>query len=44
MFRSHKTTAITTTPFKIDLICPCIGIKLFTSQSRTPITTKTTSI
>lgn len=38
MFRSHKTTAITTTPFKIDLIDPCIGMNRLTSQSRTPTT------
>jgi hypothetical protein len=44
MFSSHKTTAITTTAFKMDLIVPCIGMKLLTSQSRTPITTRTTSI
>jgi len=25
-FRSHKTTTITTTPFKIDLIDPAIGM------------------
>jgi hypothetical protein len=37
-FKSHKTTPITTTAFKIDLICDCIGMKLLTSQSRTPTT------
>jgi len=41
---SHKTTAITTTAFKIDLIDPAIGTKLFTSQSRTPTTTRAISI
>jgi hypothetical protein len=39
-FKSHKTTPITTTAFKIDLICDCIGMKLLTSQSRTPTTTR----
>ena len=30
-FRSHKTTAMTTTAFKIDLMEPAIGMKLLTS-------------
>ena len=37
-FMIHRTTAITTTPFKIDLIDPCMGIKRFTNHSRTPTT------
>jgi hypothetical protein len=36
--RSHKTTKITTTAFKIDLMEPAIGIKLLTSQRSTPTT------
>jgi len=44
MFRSHKTTQITTTAFKIDLIVPCIGMYRLTSQSRTPTTIKTITI
>ena len=40
---SHKTTAITTTPFRIDLIVPCIGINRLTSHSKTPTTIKTTT-
>jgi hypothetical protein len=39
-FKSHKTTAMTTTAFKMDLIVPCIGMRL-TSQSITPTTTST---
>ena len=41
-FRSHKTTPITTTAFKIDLMDDAIGMKLLTSQRRTPITIRTT--
>jgi hypothetical protein len=37
-FRSHKTTTITTTAFKIDLIDRAIGMYVFTSQRRTPTT------
>src|SRR4029077_2939738 len=44
MFKSHRTVAITTTAFKSDLIVPCIGTKLLTSQSRTPTNTTTTRI
>jgi hypothetical protein len=40
-FSSHKTTAITTTAFKMDLIVPCMGMKRLTSQSRTPTTIST---
>jgi hypothetical protein len=40
-FRSHRTTAMTTTPLRIDLIDACIGIKRFTSHSRTPTTMRT---
>jgi hypothetical protein len=36
--KSQTTTRITTTAFKIDLIELAIGMKVFTSQSRTPIT------
>jgi hypothetical protein len=32
---------MTTTPFKIDLIVPCIGMNRLTSQSKTPSTIKT---
>jgi hypothetical protein len=39
--RSHKTTAMTTTAFKIDLMDPAIGMYELTSQRRTPTTTKT---
>jgi hypothetical protein len=39
--RSHKTTAMTTTAFKIDLMELAIGTKAFTSQRRTPTTTRT---
>ncbi len=35
---NHTTTAMTTTPFKTDLIVDCIGMKRFTSQSRIPTT------
>jgi hypothetical protein len=41
MFSSHKTVTITTTAFKIDLIDPAIGMKLFTSHSSTPTTIST---
>jgi hypothetical protein len=44
MFRSQTTVPITTTAFKIDLIEPAIGMKLLTSQSRTPTTIKTIKI
>ena len=40
MFSSHRTTTITTTPFRIDLMVPCIGMRL-TSQSKTPTTIRT---
>ena len=43
-FRSHKTTAMTTTAFKIDLMEPAIGLKLLTTQRRTPTTTRATKI
>jgi hypothetical protein len=42
-FRIHRTTAITTTPFNIDLMDPCMGMKRFTSHRRTPTTTRTSS-
>jgi hypothetical protein len=34
--RSHKTTRVTTAAFKIDLMEPSIGMKLLTSERRTP--------
>jgi hypothetical protein len=37
-FRSHTTTTITTTAFKIVLIDLAIGINEFTSHRRTPTT------
>src|SRR5580693_9455951 len=40
--RSQSTTQMTTTAFKIDLILPAIGMKRFTSQSRTPTTIRAT--
>jgi hypothetical protein len=40
-FRSHKTTTMTTTAFRIDLMELAMGTKRFTSQSRTPTTTRT---
>jgi hypothetical protein len=39
--QSHRTTAITTTPFNIDLMDPCMGTKRFTSHSSIPTTTRT---
>ena len=39
--RSHKTTAMITTAFKIDLMEPAMGMYELTSQRRTPTTTKT---
>jgi hypothetical protein len=39
--RSHKTTAMTTTAFKIALMEPAIGMYELTSQRRTPTTTRT---
>jgi hypothetical protein len=36
--RSHNTTPITTTAFKIDLMLPAMGMKRFTSHKRTPTT------
>jgi hypothetical protein len=42
--RSHKTTQITTTAFKMDLMLPAMGIKRFTSQSRTPTTIRVSRI
>ena len=38
--KSHKTTAMMTTAFKIDLMDPAIGMYELTSQRRTPTTTK----
>ncbi len=38
---NHKTTAITTTPFKMDLIVPCIGINRLISHNKTPTTIST---
>src|SRR5262245_58217887 len=42
-FKSHSTTAISTTTLMMVLILASIGIMLFTSQSRTPITISTTT-
>jgi hypothetical protein len=36
--RSQRTTQITTTAFKIDLILPAMGMKRFTNHRRTPTT------
>jgi hypothetical protein len=41
--RSHKTTAMTTTAFKIDLMEPAMGMYELTSQRRTPTTIKTST-
>lgn len=41
--RSHKTTAMTTTAFKIDLMEPAIGMYELTSQRRTPTTIRTST-
>jgi len=43
-FRSHNTTQMITTAFKIDFSVPCMGMKLFTNQSSTPTTIKTINI
>lgn len=43
-FKSHNTTTITTTAFKMDLIVPCMGMNRLTSQSKTPTTIKTITI
>src|SRR5277367_6798219 len=40
IFRSQRTTAITTTAFRIDLMVPCMGIRS-TSHSSTPTTIRT---
>ena len=37
----HRTTAMIATPFTIDLMVRCMGMKRFMSQSRTPIATTT---
>ena len=37
---NQTTTAITTTPFKIDVMDDCIGMNRFTSHSSTPTTTR----
>jgi hypothetical protein len=42
--RSHKTTQITTTAFKIDLMLAAIGMKRFTNQSSTPTTIRAKKI
>src|SRR5208282_2974666 len=36
--RSHKTTAMTTTAFKMDLMLPAMGMKRLTNHRRTPTT------
>lgn len=43
-FRSHITTAMTTTAFKIDLIEFAMGMNLFTSHRRTPTTMSVATI
>jgi hypothetical protein len=43
-FKSHNTTPMTTTPFKIDLILPAMGMKRFTSHNRTPTTIRVNRI
>src|ERR1035438_3024996 len=40
-FSIHRTTAMTTTALRIDLMVLCIGIKRFTSQRTTPTTIST---
>jgi len=42
--RSHNTTPITTTAFKIDLMLPAMGMKRFTSHKRTPTTIRVNKI
>jgi hypothetical protein len=42
-FSNHKTTAMTTTAFKMDLIVACIGMKRLTNQSKTPTTIRATT-
>jgi hypothetical protein len=37
-FSNHRTTAITTTALRIDLIEAAMGINRLTSQSKTPTT------
>src|SRR5579859_366018 len=41
IFRSQSTTPMTTTPFKIDLMLPAMGMKRFTSHKRKPTTMRT---
>jgi len=43
-FRSHTTTAMTTTAFTIDLMVACMGIKRSTSHRRTPTTIRAITI
>src|SRR5579863_84658 len=43
-FRSHTTTTMITTAFRIDLMEPAIGMKLLTSQRRTPTTIRAIKI
>jgi hypothetical protein len=42
--RSHNTTPMTTTAFKIDLILPAMGMNRFTSHKRTPTTMRVSKI
>src|SRR6266852_6863883 len=42
--RSHSTTPMTTTAFKMDLMLPAMGMKRFTSHSRTPTTIRVSRI
>jgi hypothetical protein len=39
--RSHKTTTMITTTFRIDLMEPAMGIKRLISQRKTPTTIRT---
>jgi len=41
--KSHKTTTMMTTAFKIDLMEPAMGMYALMSQRITPTTTKTLS-
>jgi len=42
-FKSHRTTAITTTAFRIVLMEPAIGMNRLMSQRTTPTTIRTTT-
>jgi hypothetical protein len=36
----RKTRTMTTGPFRIDLICPCMGMNLFTNHKSSPAATR----